>query len=376
MTFDAQEKLARLRLIRSENVGPITFRRLVERFGSARRAIEALPDLAARGAAASNTPAAKRAPILAAVDVAEREMAAAEKSGARLLFMGESDYPQLLAETEDAPPVISVMGDARLLNKPSLGVVGARNASLSGRKISELFSAKIGAAGFVITSGLARGIDTAAHVASLKTGTVAVVAGGIDVIYPPENEKLYREIAAAGVIVAENPAGVEPQARHFPRRNRIISGLSLGVLVVEAAEKSGSLITARMALEQNREVFAVPGSPLDARAGGTNSLLRDGAHVATSAEDILQVLRSLRLRPFSDRPAGTFDGPDVPPQLPAIDNDLRETVFDMLTHAPVPIDDIIRAVDAPAGHIQTILLELELAGRAERHPGNTVSRIF
>ncbi len=364
------EKLARLRLIRSENVGPITYARLMQRFGSAIKAIDALPELARRGGSQ------KELKICSAAS-AEDEIAKIEKFGARLVIAGEAEYPQLLAETEDAPPVLTVLGNPALLSRPALGVVGARNASLSGRKIAESFSARVAAAGYVIISGLARGIDGAAHAAALQSGTVAVVAGGIDVIYPRENEALYRDIATRGAIVAESPFGTEPLARHFPRRNRIISGLSLGVLVVEAAEKSGSLITARMALEQNREVFAVPGSPLDPRAGGTNSLLKDGAHVTTSADDILNVLGSLRLRPLREPPQKPFDGApaDDSQGHATIPDALRVQILENLSSAPISIDELIRELNAPVSYILTILLELELAGRIERQAGNKVNLI-
>lgn len=360
------EKLAILRLIRTENVGPITFNRLVERYGSAIKALEALPDLAKRGGKAQPL---KSFPA----DAAQKEIDSIEKSGARLVVRGEDYYPALLSEIEDAPPALTVMGNPALLSKPALGVVGARNASLVGRKIAESFSQKISAAGYIIVSGLARGIDSAAHQSSLAGGTVAVVAGGIDVIYPPENKKLYDDIAAQGAIVAESPFGTEPIARHFPRRNRIISGLSLGVLVVEAAEKSGSLITARMAAEQNREVFAVPGSPLDPRAGGTNALLKDGAHLAASPDDVLQVLAGLRLRPLRENGSDWKGAPA--PTADHIADDLRARIVEALSPVPVGIDDVIRSVDAAPGDVLTVLLELELAGRAARHPGNKIGLI-
>lgn len=365
-----REKLSWLRLIRTENVGPITFNRLIERFGSAEKALNALPDLAKRGGKLEGLKACPAAD-------AEKEIERVQKAGARLIAKAEADYPPWLAEVEDAPPVITVLGHAALLKKPSLGVVGARNASLTGRKIAEDFAAKTGQAGYVIVSGLARGIDSAAHKASIATGTVAVVAGGIDVVYPPENEALYRQIAEQGAIVAESPFSTEPLARHFPRRNRIISGLSLGVLVVEAAAKSGSLITARMALEQNREVFAVPGSPLDPRAEGTNSLIRDGAHLATTAQDIIQVLRSLRLQPLGEPKAkGWTGGGDLfSAPLPEPGQQLRHRILESLSPTPVQMDELIRAVEAPAGEVLTIILELELAGRIERQPGNRVNLI-
>ena len=366
-SLDTKEKLAWLRLIRTDNIGPITFYRLLERFGSAEAALKALPDLAKRGGRLEGL---KVFPA----DLAEKELAHIEKFGARLIARGEPDYPELLAQVEDAPPLLTVLGHTALLSKPSLGVVGARNASLSGRKIAEDFSRKVAAAGFVIVSGLARGIDTSAHMASLDTGTVAVIAGGIDVIYPKENEKLYQQVTERGVIIAESPFGTEPLAKHFPRRNRIISGLSLGTLVVEAAMKSGSLITARTALEQNREVFAVPGSPLDPRAEGTNQLIKDGAHMALTADDIICELKSLRLRPVNDpagdswkSASGLFTDATEPSEA------LRKKLLEILSHTPVQMDEIIRAADAPAGEVLAALLELELAGRVERHPGNKVS---
>ena len=363
-----KEKIARLRLIRTENVGPVTYYRLMQRFSTAEQALSALPELAKRGG--------KAKPLAAFTQsAAEDEIAAVYKAGADLLFHGTPEYPAQLQTVEDAPPVLTVLGQAPILSKPSLGVVGARNASLTGRRIAESFSGKVGEAGYVIVSGLARGIDSAAHAASLKSGTVAVVAGGIDVIYPRENEKLYRDIAEQGAVVAESPFGTEPIARHFPRRNRIISGLARGVLVVEAAEKSGSLITARMALEQNREVFAVPGSPMDPRAGGTNALLKDGAHMATSPADILQVLDSLRLTSLRDPAGNDWQGADDSPPLSAPDDQLRDLILENLSHVPVPLDALIRAVNAPIGAILTILLELELAGRIERPAGNKVNLI-
>ncbi len=368
--LSATEKLCWLRLSRSENVGPITFNKLLDRFGTAEESLKGLPSLAKRGGNKSFTPFP--------ADAAKHEMEQIEKSGAQLIARCEKNYPHYLAEIEDAPPVITVLGNTALLSKPGLGVVGARNASLSGRKIAEDFSRKVGAAGYPVISGLARGIDTAAHRATLATGTVAVVAGGINVIYPPENKDLYQAIAVQGAIVAESPFGTEPLARHFPRRNRIISGLALGVLVVEAAARSGSLITARMALEQNRELFAVPGSPADPRAEGPNNLIRDGAHLTTSAADILHVLQSLRLAPLRDSASGHWTGapPDSGTQrITAPDERLYDKIIECLSHTPVTIDSLIRAVEAPTGDVLTILLELELAGRIERQPGNRVNLI-
>lgn len=365
-----KEKLAWLRLIRTENVGPITFNKLIDRFGTAQKAIDALPELAKRGGHAQGI---KPCPL----SDAEKEMEAVAKLGARLVCRIEPEYPEWLSQVDDAPPVITVLGRVELLNKPSLGVVGARNASLTGRKIAEDFAAKTGAAGYVIVSGLARGIDSAAHKVTIATGTVAVVAGGVDVIYPPENDGLYRQIAEQGAIVAECAAGAEPLARHFPRRNRIISGLSLGVLVVEAAAKSGSLITARMAVEQNREVFAVPGSPLDPRAEGTNNLIRDGAHMATNANDIIQVLKGLRLHPLREPPARTWDTEmdALPPPESEPVQSLRLKILESLSPTPVGMDELIRAVEAPPADVLTVILELELAGRIERQAGNRVNLV-
>ena len=281
------ERLARLRLIRTENVGPITFRDLLNRYGSAGAAIDALPELARRGG--------RRRPLkVLGKAEAEREIAHNADFGAEVLVIGDDAYPTALAAIEDAPPAVSVLGDITLLSSRSLAMVGARNASMNGRRFGGQLAREIGGYGYTIVSGLARGIDGAAHSGDLESGTVAVVAGGIDVIYPPEHADLYDAIREQGAIIAEPPIGTTPQARHFPSRNRVISGLSLGVLIVEAAKRSGSLITARRALEQGREVFAIPGSPLDARSDGTNRLIQEGAaHLVQSADDIIRVLNGL-----------------------------------------------------------------------------------
>ena len=368
---DDKKRLNTLRLIRTENIGPVTFHRLLSRYGTAERALEALPTLSKRGG--------RTKPLVAfPADAAERELERIEKYGAHLIAFDDPLYPALLRQCDDAPPLITVLGDPQILSRPALGVVGARNASLAGRKMAESLSQKTGAGGYTIVSGLARGIDSAAHQAALDTGTIAVVAGGIDVIYPPENEKLYRAIAEKGAIVAESPFGTEPIARHFPKRNRIISGLSQGVLIVEAALKSGSLITARMALEQNREVFAVPGSPMDPRSGGANAMLKDGAHIVTTADDILHVLRALNLRPLADNKAAPWQPPlptDTPDNTPEPDTALRHRVMESLSTAPVLVDDLIRSLDVPAAFVLSVLLELELAGRVERQTGNKVNLI-
>lgn len=364
------EKIAWLRLMRTENIGPITFHRLVQRYGTASKAIEALPYLAARGG--------RKKPLVAPpVSLIEKEIATLEKFGGRILCAAEGDYPVSLSAVEDAPPVLTILGNVTLLNRPCVGIVGARNASLNGRKFAEILARDLGLAGQVIASGLARGIDTAAHEGSLATGTIAVVAGGIDVIYPPENKKLYDLIREQGVIVAESPFGQEPFAQSFPRRNRIISGLSQGVVVVEASLRSGSLITARMAAEQGRDVFAVPGHPLDPRAEGTNSLLRDGAILARSADDILNDLGKFSANGLRDAALQSFHPEEEPfIDLPANDiADLSLVILNQLSTTPVQVDDLIRACGGGTAAISGTLLTLELAGAIQRLPGNRVVRI-
>lgn len=364
-TTTDDERLARVRLIRSENVGPVTFRHLLARFGSAGRAIAALPDLARAGGS-------KRPIAICPKAAAEKELAAAKRAGAIPLYWGDSDYPALLAAIEDPPPVLFAKGHTHLLTKPMVAVVGARNASAAGRRMAASLAADLGAAGYVIVSGLARGIDGVAHAAAMKTGTIAVVAGGIDVVYPKEHQALYDELTAAGLIVAEAAIGTEPQARHFPRRNRIISGLSLGVVVVEASLRSGSLITARLAADQGREVLAVPGSPLDPRAQGANRLIKDGAALIETAEDALHVLKALEERQIKE------PGPSwlPPPTLAAAEDEIalaRAALQDLLSPTPTQIDELIRAAGLSPGAVLTVLLELELAGHIERQPGNRVA---
>ena len=367
MEIDAAERLARLRLVRSESVGPVTYRQLMAHCGDALSAIETLPELARRGGR-------RRAVRLCPAAEAEAELTAIEALGGRLLSLGEPDYPNALAAIEDAPPVLCLLGDPSLLERPVLGIVGARNASANGRRLASQLAAELGAAGFAIASGMARGIDAAAHQGASESGTIAVLAGGIDVVYPPENQAIYEEIQGKGLLLAELPPGTTPQARHFPRRNRIISGLARGVIVVEAAPRSGSLITARLALDQGRELFAVPGSPLEPRARGCNALLRDGAaHLVESAEDVLQVLEG----PF--RPIQTPESPgelraddrlDAPPDNVA---GAREALLELLGAEPVLVDELLRQCHLSPAAVGTALLELELAGRIDRHPGQRVS---
>ncbi len=362
------ERLDWLRLARSESVGPISFRGLIERFGTARAALEALPEMARRGGRARGlTPSS-------AAD-AEREMAALAALGGRMVASCEPDYPEPLAAIEDAPPVLSVLGRRDLMSRRSVAVVGARNASGNGRRIATRLARELGGAGLTVVSGLARGIDAAAHDGALESGTVAVVAGGIDVVYPRENEELYRRIAEDGVVVAECAFGIQPQARHFPRRNRIISGLSVATVVVEAAPRSGSLITARMANEQGREVFAVPGSPLDPRAQGCNALIRRGATLIQSAEDVLEGLSPM-LRTLPARRRDEFAGLDSDAKAAEINGpEAQSRVLECLSPTPTPVDEVLRDCQLSASTVFAILLELELAGRIERHPGNRVTLI-
>ncbi|MBV9884405.1 MAG: DNA-protecting protein DprA [Sphingomonadaceae bacterium] len=352
------DQVARLRLIRSESVGPITYVQLLARFGSAQAALDAIPDLAARGGG--------RTPRLASAAEAERELETVTRLGARHVFLGQAGYPALLAEIESAPPALIVKGDAALLARMAIAIVGARNASAAACRFARQLAHELGRDA-VIVSGLARGIDSAAHDGALETGTIAVIAGGIDVAYPPENEARQRAIAERGLLVAEQPPGVEPRARHFPWRNRIIAGLTLGTVVVEAAPKSGSLITARNAGEFGREVMAVPGSPLDPRAQGCNLLIRDGATLVQSAEDVLEAVLPLgaRLRePSLDYAAG-------PPA--DVDEAERRRIADLLGPTPVLADEMIRQSGLPPAIVHCVLLELELAGRLERHAGGKVS---
>ena len=362
-----EERLARLRLARSENIGPVTFRDLLEHFGSAETALDALPDLAARGGR-------KRAIRIAKAADAEREITALEKLGAELLVLGDTDYPANLAATDPPPPVIAVKGNLSLLTRDAIAMVGSRNASAAGRRIAGDIAGGLAERGYVIASGLARGIDTAVHQASLASGTIAVVAGGIDIFYPPENEKLQRAIGDSGLLMGEMPPGTSPQARHFPRRNRLISGLSLATVVVEAALRSGSLITARYALEQNREVCAVPGSPLDPRARGANRLIRQGATLVETAEDVIDALGTPHLahRRLAEPQYLPFAEP-VSRAEP--DDAIRRRVLEALGPTPTPLDEILRQAETNPGTVRAVLIELELAGRLQRDPGDRLSLI-
>ena len=371
------ERLACLRLIRTENVGPVAFRELINHCGGAGRALAALPELTRRGGR-------RQAVQIYPRDKAEVELAAANRIGARPLFTIEPGYPAALAHAGVPPPMIYVKGRAELLARPAVAIVGARNASAAGRAMARQLAAGLGASGIVVASGLARGIDGAAHETALATGTVAVVAGGVDHIYPPEHEDLYARIGTEGCLVSEQPPGFRARGNDFPRRNRIISGLSMGVVVVEAATRSGSLITARRAVEQGREVFAVPGHPLDPRAEGTNSLLKQGATIVTSAADVLALSPQITALPRgvqeSAGPQEPDDGPqgdwgssasETPPPPPEA---TQAAVLAALGPAPVSIDELIRATGLPIRTLQGALLELTLADRIERHGAQLVSR--
>lgn len=365
-----RQRLAWLRLIRSDNVGPATFRDLINHFGSAEAAIEQLPELSRRGGAA-------RAIRVAGMDEAERELEAANRFGALFIGIGEPDYPPALRRIDGAPPLITAMGDLALANLPAVGIVGARNASVSGAKMAARMARELGAAGYVIVSGLARGIDAAAHRASLESGTIAALAGGLDQPYPPENLELYREICEGkGLAISEMPMGWEPRARDFPRRNRLIAGVALGLVVIEAAHRSGSLITARRAADFGRLVFAVPGSPLDPRAAGTNGLLKEGAIVTTESRDVIDALAPSSRLFSDDEPNMEETGDEDAAPFAEPGDDDRTRVIEALGPSPAEIDDLIRHTNVAAATVYLVLLELDLAGRLHRHPGGMVSLGF
>ena len=350
-----------LRLARSERVGPVTFAELMRRYPNARAALDALPALAARGGS-------RRALRLADAQAVAREYDAAREAGARMLALGGPDYPLNLAMAEAAPPLLWCLGNPTMARPEAVAIVGARNASALALKLTETLARDLGAKGYTVVSGMARGIDAAAHRGALETGTVAVLAGGVDRPWPPQNAALYDAIRDKGAVLSERPMGYEGRARDFPRRNRLVSGLARGIVVAEGAERSGSLITARFAGEQGREVMAVPGSPLDPRAGGCNLLIREGATLVRHAADVLEGLSRLNADAHLLEPA------DDPWDAPATEDDaaLRATVLELLGPHPVPVDEIVRRSGASAGFVSLVLLELDLAGRLHREPGGSV----
>ena len=356
MSLDPAERFARLRLARTDRIGPVAFTQLIGRYGSALSALDALPDLVRKSGAASIPPP---------VEAVEREIAAGEAIGARLLVLGDSDYPEMLAALDPPPPILWTRGRVDLLNQPSVAIVGARIASAGGQRIARGLAQQLGQASHVVVSGMARGIDAAAHEGALATGTVAVLGGGVNDIYPSERADLYARLTEQGCVVSESPVGARAQARDFPRRNRIISGLSRGVVVVEAEVRSGSLITARLAAEQGRDVFAVPGSPLDPRARGPNELLRQGAILCEGIEDIDRAFNTLRTLREPPTDPMRFDGD--------IDDAFLDRVAALLSPTPTPRDEIARALNAPVSQVAAALLELSLTGRADLLPGGLAS---
>ncbi len=359
MSLSREEKLARLRLWRTPRIGPATFHSLISQFGCAEEAIERLP---------AHLESQKRQALkICPIDQAVKEIEALHQLGGRFIFAGTQEFPYLVSKIEDAPPLLATLGNIDLLQHPTLAIVGSRNASLNGKRLTREYAAALGQAGHVIASGLAKGIDAAAHEAALDTGTIAVVAGGLDVVYPRENSDLHHQIAQQGLLISEQPLGMPTSARLFPLRNRLVSGLSHGTLVVEANARSGSLITARLAAEQGREVFAIPGSPLEGRAEGTNYLIKQGATLVTSPADILESLNILT-------------GPGFEPPKPAIPapssggGSLHDLILENLSLSPVPIDALALECQVTAALMQPALADLEMAGLIERHPGGHISK--
>lgn len=352
----------RLQLARTPRVGPVTYRQLIRRFGDPTEALRALPDLVRRGGGSPFRPASR--------DAVEREIAEVGRLGARYLFADEPDFPGLLGELADAPAALIVKGNAALLDRPAIAMVGARNSSAAACRLSRQFAAGLGERGQMVVSGLARGIDTAAHQGALATGTIAVIACGIDQYFPPENRALQDEIAANHLLLTEYAPGTQPLARHFPHRNRIIAGLAAGTVVVEAAPRSGSLLTARLAADAGREVMAIPGSPLDPRAQGCNSLIREGATLVQSVADIIEAVSRIDSRMFREPPSDYSAAPGADP-----DDKERDALLSLLGPVAVPVDELVRQSGLAPSVVQLILLELELAGRLERHAANRVSLI-
>jgi DNA processing protein len=368
VVFSDQQRLAWLQLIRSDNIGPATFRDLINQFGTADAAIEALPELWARSGSRKKLRIADR-------DTVEREIDVAHRNGAQFIGLGEPDYPAALKMADSPPPIIAVKGSTEVLARHVVSIVGSRNSSLSGAKITRQIAHEVGAAGYAIASGLARGIDTAAHEASLASGTIAVFAGGLDIIYPPQNAELFaRIVGEGGAAISEMPFGWQPRAQDFPRRNRIVAGLALGLVVVEAAMRSGSLISARLANEMGRLVFAVPGSPLDPRCTGANGLLKQGAILTTHAKDVLEALTPLT-KTEAEQAAYSLEEHEAVPDMEPADESDRARIIQAMGPTPCEVDEIIRFTGIATPVVQLVLLELDLAGRLERHPGGLVSLV-
>lgn len=355
-----KERFDRLRLIRSPRIGPVSYRQLLARFGSAAEALRAIPDLAARGGGKAS---------VADAGAVEREIAASRALGGRYLLMGDADYPALLDQMDGAPPALIVRGDVSLTMRGCVAMVGARNASAAACRFARTLAQDLGQRGAVVVSGLARGIDTEAHRGSIDSGTIGVIASGIDIAFPPENAALQEQVAGQGLLMTEHPPGVQPLARHFPARNRIIAGLALGTVVVEAALKSGSLITARLAADAGREVMAVPGSPLDPRAQGCNHLIREGAILIQNGADVMEAIGGFDTHMVRQR---GFDFVGEPVSSDVADTE-RDALTSLLGPAPVPVDELVRLSGLVPAVVQTVLLELELGGRLERHAGGRVS---
>ena len=350
--------ISALRLIRSENIGPRTFFSLIEKFGSAQEALNNIPEIIAKS---------KRKIKICSVEAASIEIEKTQKLGVSILSFEDENYPQLLRETYDPAPVLFYKGNIDLLKKDGIGIVGTRNSSANGCAIARKLAEEIGDAGYTTISGLARGVDTEAHKASLATGTIAVVAGGLDSIYPPENKKLFEQIEERGLIIGENPVGTEPVARHFPQRNRIIAGLSVGLLVVEAAKRSGSLITAEYAAKEGREVFAVPGSPLDPRCSGTNYLIKNGACLVESIDDIIENLGKGHVPILKESES------EYQEEITVDIESAKDEVVAKLSTSPIDVDEIAQQTELPIQAVNEVLLELELEGKLERSWGNVVS---
>jgi len=369
---DDQERINWIRLIRSENVGPVSFHNLLEVHGNVENALDALPSMSLRGG--------RTKPVkVASVSQCEKELDVTRQMGGTIITACEPEFPILLKQLRDFPPIITVYGNDQILNHHSVAIVGSRNASANGCRFSEKLAHDIGQHHLMVISGLARGVDTAAHRGALKSGTIAVMAGGLNHIYPPENKELFRSIGENGAVITEMPYDAVPKAQNFPRRNRIISGMSLGVVVVEANFRSGSLITSRMALEQSREVFAVPGFPLDPRSVGTNDLIKQGAHLVSSASDVVDVIKPLCHSPqnyLNDSANQDYHVPKVKPLSEKKLNEVRSLVVAKIGASPTAVNDIVSQTGLAPNIILTILLEMELAGKLDRHPGNKVSVVY